>query len=221
MSGLTVQRLSDPPYLQVALDTTDLHMAMNILSRLPDSPRIIVEAGTPLIKTEGARVATELKRYAKARFVVADMKTTDTGKLEANIAFRGGADAATVAGFADTSTIEAFISECRELDIYSILDCMAVENPVKLLSRLENLPNIVNLHRGIDEERKAQHLWGSIMTIKKRHEGVRVSVAGGINKKTTEEALRWGADIVVVGRYITDSEDLERTAEELLEILER
>ncbi len=219
--GLSNQRLSEPPYLQVALDTTDLLFATKILNRLPDSPKLLIEVGTPLLKTEGARVANELKKYAKARFIVADMKTMDTGKLEANIAFRGGADAATVAGAANKETIDAFVSECKELGIYSVLDCMMVGEPPKFLAELKTMPDIVNLHRGIDGEDSRHHLWGSIMQIKKKYPGVLVSVAGGINKESTMEALRWGADIIIIGRYITDAEDPEKTAEELLRLLEK
>ena len=221
MGGLLGQKLSDPPYLQIALDTTDLHFAIRIVSKMAEDPRIIFEAGTPLIKTEGARVANELKKYTKAKFIVADMTTTDTGKLEANIAFRGGADAATVVGFADLCTIDAFVSECKELGIFSIVDCMDVEDPIKLISSLKALPDIVNLHRGIDEEHKKQHLLSSVLALKKKFPGILVSVAGGIDLDSAKEALRWGADIIVVGRYITDSEDMEKTIQELLKLLEK
>ncbi|MFH0817918.1 MAG: orotidine 5'-phosphate decarboxylase / HUMPS family protein [Candidatus Micrarchaeota archaeon] len=221
LGGPSNQKLSEPPYLQVALDTTDLHYANKVLNQLPDSPKLIIEVGTPLIKTEGARVANELKKYTKARFVVADMKTMDTGKLEANIAFRGGADAASVSGCANIETIDAFIGECKELGIYSVLDCVMVSEPPKFISGLKAMPDIVNLHRGIDGETNRHHLWGSIMALKKKYPGVLVSVAGGINKETTVEALRWGADIIIVGRYITDSEDPEKTAAELLKLMEK
>ncbi len=219
--GLNTSKLSEPPYLQVALDTTDMHFAIKVLNMLPDSPKLLIEVGTPLLKTEGARVANELKKYSNAKFVVADMKTMDTGKLEANIAFRGGADAATVSGFANLDTIDAFVSECKELGIYSVLDCMMVDDSPKFLSSLKAMPDIVNLHRGIDGEQKRHHIWGSIMAIKKKYPGVMVSVAGGINKETGVDALHWGADILVVGRYITDAEEPEKTALELLKLMEK
>jgi len=47
-------------YLQIALNGT-LNDARRIISWLPPSERILVEIGTPLLKTEGARAISEIK----------------------------------------------------------------------------------------------------------------------------------------------------------------
>ncbi|HIH78092.1 MAG TPA: bifunctional 5,6,7,8-tetrahydromethanopterin hydro-lyase/3-hexulose-6-phosphate synthase, partial [Halobacteria archaeon] len=51
--GFYVQRLWNPPYLQVALDLTDLSRVQEVIEQLPDSDHIIIELGTPLIKRYG------------------------------------------------------------------------------------------------------------------------------------------------------------------------
>ena len=43
-----------------------------------------------------------------------------------------------------------------------------------------------------------------------------VAVAGGITPDTAPEALANGADIIIVGRYITQSKDVERATREFL-----
>ena len=43
-----------------------------------------------------------------------------------------------------------------------------------------------------------------------------LAVAGGINPDTAPEALANGADIIIVGRYITQSKDAERATREFL-----
>ena len=43
-----------------------------------------------------------------------------------------------------------------------------------------------------------------------------VAVAGGITPQTAPEALANGADIIIVGRYITQSKDVERATREFL-----
>ena len=45
-----------------------------------------------------------------------------------------------------------------------------------------------------------------------------VAVAGGIVPETAKEALAEGADILIVGRYITQSKDAKRAAREFLEL---
>jgi bifunctional enzyme Fae/Hps len=219
MPGLKSTKLSDPPYLQVALDTTDLGTALKIASRLPKNQRLILEAGTPLIKAEGVKVANDLKKYSSSTFVVADMRTHGSPEIEANIAFRGGADAATVSGCARKNVIEQFVTECRGLGIYSILDCADCGRPIELLSTLKALPDIVNLH--ISENGSKQLFWAGVLLIKKKYPGIIVSACGGINRDTAEEAIRWGTDIVVVGRYITDSEDVEGSAKAILKLMEK
>jgi bifunctional enzyme Fae/Hps len=49
-------------------------------------------------------------------------------------------------------------------------------------------------------------------------EKVLIAVAGGIVPETAKEALAQGADILVVGRYITQSKDIERAARDFLEL---
>jgi len=45
-----------------------------------------------------------------------------------------------------------------------------------------------------------------------------IAVAGGIVPTTAKEALENGADIIIVGRYITQSKDVERAVRDLLEL---
>ncbi len=45
-----------------------------------------------------------------------------------------------------------------------------------------------------------------------------LAVAGGIIPETAREALEKDADIIVVGRYVTQSKDVKRSAREFLEL---
>jgi bifunctional enzyme Fae/Hps len=46
-----------------------------------------------------------------------------------------------------------------------------------------------------------------------------IGVAGGIDPSTTSIALKSGADILIVGRYITQAKDVKRAAREFLNLL--
>jgi bifunctional enzyme Fae/Hps len=64
------------------------------------------------------------------------------------------------------------------------------------------------------------HAWGQIPDIKALAMGkdrkLLVAVAGGIRVDTIGEALKAGADILVVGRAITRSRDIRDAAEQFL-----
>ncbi|HTX43219.1 MAG TPA: orotidine 5'-phosphate decarboxylase / HUMPS family protein, partial [Methanocella sp.] len=142
----------------------------------------------------------------------ADLKTLDTGNLEARMAADATADAVVCSGLAPLETIEKFVEEAHKVGIYSIIDMLNVENPAKVVESLKHKPDIVELHRGIDTEgQKAEHAWGNIAGIKKAAGGRKllVAVAGGVKVENVETAIKGGADILVVGRAITNAKDIE------------
>jgi bifunctional enzyme Fae/Hps len=219
--GFRVPRLWMPPYVQIALDMPDIDALKKVVSQLPKSDRILFEVGTPLVKRYGMEVIREIREYAKDAFVIADLKTLDVGQVEVDLAFNETADAVVVSGLASSSTINKFIYESKRLGIYSSVDMMEVNDPLGVLKGLDDPPDIVILHRGIDEESKGKTRWQIIQDIKNELPGTKIlfSVAGGIREETAKEALKKGADILIVGRYITQSKDVEKAARGLLNLV--
>ncbi|HDH40890.1 MAG TPA: bifunctional 5,6,7,8-tetrahydromethanopterin hydro-lyase/3-hexulose-6-phosphate synthase [Candidatus Altiarchaeales archaeon] len=211
--GFRVPRLPkwNRPYLQIALDIPDLERTKKIIREIPKSDKIILEAGTPLIKRYGTKVINELREVAKSDFIIADLKTLDVGQVEVDLAFDDGADAVVASGLATVEVIDKFIYEAKRLGIYAILDMMNVKDPVKRLKSLKELPHIVILHRAIDSEKREKHRFGLIRDIKKEFPDLYVAVAGGIEPETVPLALKEGVDIIIVGRFITQSKDIERS----------
>jgi len=219
--GFKVQRLWDPPYLQVALDLVDLNKVASVLKELPENDHLIIEAGTPLVKKFGLAVISEIRKYKPNAFIIADLKILDTGNLEARMAGDATADAVVISGLAPLSTMEKAITEAKKVGIYSIIDMLNVQSPTKVIASLKVKPDIVELHRAIDVEETA-HAWGDIPAIKKAAGGkLLVATAGGIRTNVVKDALKAGADILVVGRAITASKDVGHAADEFLEQLNR
>jgi bifunctional enzyme Fae/Hps len=216
--GFQVPRLWRPPYLQIALDIPSVERVKKIIGELPESDRIILEVGTPLLKKYGVNVIRDLRKVAKDMFIVADLKTLDVGKVEVDLAFEETADAVVVAGLAATGTIDKFIKEAKRLAIYPVVDMMNVDDPVGKLQSLKSLPDVVILHRGIDVESTGGTRWDVIKKMRQtfKEKKFLVAVAGGITPETAPEALANGADIIIVGRYITQSKDVERAVREFL-----
>jgi bifunctional enzyme Fae/Hps len=217
--GFKVPRLWRPPYLQISLDNPDLERAKKILSQLPGSDRIIIEVGTPLIKRYGAKVINDLRQVAKDTFMVADLKTLDVGKVEADLAYDETADAVVASGLAPGETIDAFVHEAKRLGIYAAVDMMNVDDILKKLKSFKEFPDIVILHRGIDQETGREHGLDIIPEIRSTYKDKKflIAVAGGIVPETAKEALKKGADIIIVGRYVTQSKDVERAVRDFLE----
>jgi bifunctional enzyme Fae/Hps len=203
------------------MDLVDMGKVAEVLKCVPQNDHVIIEAGTPLIKKFGLGVIGEIRKLRPNAFIIADMKILDTGNLEARMAADATADAVVISGLAPTSTIEKAIIEAKKVGIYSVIDMLNVQNPVKVVQNLKVKPDIVELHRAIDVEETA-HAWGDIPALKKAAGGkLLVATAGGIRVNVVKDALKAGADILVVGRAITASKDVSHAADEFLEQLDR
>ncbi len=218
--GFKVPRLWRPPYLQISLDNPSLENAKKILAQIPGSDRIIIEAGTPLIKRYGTRVINDLRLVNKDFFMVADLKTLDVGKVEADIAYEDTADSVVASGLAPPETLDAFVHEAKRMGIYAFIDMLNVEDIMGKLKSLKEFPDVIILHRGIDQETGRSSGLERIAMIRQAFpdKKVLIAVAGGIVPETAKEALEKGADILIVGRYITQSKDIERSVRDFLEL---
>jgi len=215
-------RLWRPPYLQIALDNPDIERIKKIVSQVPGHDQIILEAGTPLIKRYGTDVIQQIREVGKDFFIIADLKTMDVGKVEVDLAFNATADAVVAAGVASKSTLDDFIAEAQRMGIYSFVDLMEVEHPLEKLKLLKQLPDCVIIHRAIDVEPTGApphlELIKGIREIFKDKKTL-IAVAGGIKPDTALNALKEGADILIIGRYITQSRDVKTAVREFFDCL--
>jgi bifunctional enzyme Fae/Hps len=214
--GFKISRLWNPPYLQVALDNPNLPVILDIVKQIPKSDHVILEAGTPLIKRYGVDVISKLREVRPDAFIVADLKTLDTGNLEARMVADATADAIVVSALAPIATINKVVDEAHKTGIYAVMDTLNCDDPVAVLEKLDVYPDVVELHRAIDIEGTA-HAWGSIEGIKALSPKILVAVAGGVRIDTIPDALAAGADILVVGRAITNAKDVRQVAEKFIE----
>lgn len=235
VAGMRVPRLWRPPYIQVALDAPEMSHQIKVVKDLPKSDRIILEAGTPFLKKYGMEAIKQIREIAPEKFIVADLKTLDVGKLEVDFAFDATADAVVASGLASVSSIDKFILEAQRLGIYGWVDTMELDNPVEKLKKLKEIPDVVILHRAIDAEAAAagtndaqKAAWQNIPKIKELYKGkklasgrdrVLVAVAGGIDHTSAKYAIEMGADILIVGRYLTSSKDIKNAMRNLLNAL--
>ena len=225
--GFRVQKLWSPPYLQVALDLDSKEAMAKILNDLPDKERVLIEAGTPLVKKFGVGVVEDIRALRPSAFIIADLKTLDVGRVEIKMAADATADAVAISGLGTIESIKKAIHETQKQGIYAILDMMNVSDFEDKLSQLPDdlKPDIVLLHRNVDLEtykaEKGEDVsemteWGNIKKIKEILGGGLIAVAGGITPDNVEEAIDKGADVIIAGRYIIGSRDVRRSAQDFL-----
>jgi len=238
VAGIRVPRLWRPPYIQVALDHPALEKQIKVVKQLPKSDRIILEVGTPFLKKYGVESIKQIREVAREKFIVADLKTLDVGKLEVDFAFDATADGVVASGLAATSSLDKFIMEAQRLGIHAFVDTMEVQNPIEKLSSLKQIPDVVIIHRGIDVEQSAagdkspdaqqRQRWALVPKIKELYasqkkasgrDRVLVAVAGGIEPSSAAYALEKGADILIVGRFIASAKDVEFAMRRILNVL--
>lgn len=186
-------------YLQVALNGS-WEDARQILRQLPNSDRILIEAGTPFIKRYGINKIIDIRALRPTAYIVADLKTVDMGEREANMAADAGANAIIGLGIAPIETNNALSATCAKRGIDMFLDLMNVEQPLVVLKQLEKLPKVVLLHRGVDEtenDRAKTIPYFQINQIKGAYK-MMVAVAGADLEHDVKSAVFNGADIVVL-----------------------
>jgi 3-hexulose-6-phosphate synthase/6-phospho-3-hexuloisomerase len=161
-----------------------------------------IEAGTPLIKSEGMNAVRELRKAFPKLEIVADMKTMDTGAYETEMACKAGASVVMILAAADDGTIEESVKAARKYGAKLSVDLIGVADPVKRAKECEQLgADLINMHIGIDQQMKGR---SPLDTLRKVAKAVRIpiQVAGGLNTETVADAVRAGASVVIVGGAI-------------------
>ncbi len=193
------------PVLQVALDFENLSRALAAAREAVDGGADWVEAGTPLIKSEGLDAVRELKKAFPDRRIVADMKVMDTGAFEVEIAAKAGADLVTVLGAADDGTIAEAVRGGELYGAEVVVDLLGVADPLERSRKAAELgAAAVCWHLGIDMQMTARTPFERLAELA-RASPIPVAVAGGLTSETVAEATRAGAQILVVGGAITKS----------------
>ena len=188
-------------YLQIALNRP-LDESILMLQLIPQDERILIEVGTPLLKISGAESIRMFRNIlGKNRYIVADIKCMDRGATEVDICATAGANAATCLALAPIETIDKFIKKCKEYNIDSMVDMLNVKFPFEILQKLRQKPNVIILHRGVDEryQKEIPEIpYDQITRIKSTYNNILISIAGGEDFRDVRRTFFNGADIAIV-----------------------
>jgi 3-hexulose-6-phosphate synthase/6-phospho-3-hexuloisomerase len=197
------------PVLQVALDLLELDRALVIAKESVLGGADWIEAGTPLIKSEGMAAVRALAKQFPDRTIVADMKVADTGAMEVEMAAKAGATVVCLLGDADDAVISDAVRAASAFGVRLMADLINTRDPVTRAKELETLGiDIIVAHVGIDQQMVGKSSI-DLLSLLAGNLSVPVAVAGGLDCGTAAEAVRSGGDIVIVGGWITRSADVK------------
>jgi 3-hexulose-6-phosphate synthase/6-phospho-3-hexuloisomerase len=212
--------LSMRPTLQLALDFVDLKRALKNAQAGVAGGVDWIEAGTPLIKSEGLQAVRELRRLFPQNTIVADMKIMDTGRVEVEAAAKAGADVVDVLGAASDATIRECIQAGKNYGAKIVVDMIAVEDVVSRAHLVQELgADYVTIHCAVDEQMEGKDPFTTLRRVSETV-SIPVAVAGGINSETAAQAAASGAAIVIVGGAINKALDPERAARDIRRALD-
>ncbi len=210
----------DRPVLQVALDFENLSRALQAAKEAVEGGADWIEAGTPLLKSEGLDAVRELKKAFPGHRIVADMKVMDTGAFEVEIAAKAGADLVTVLGASDDETIADAVRGGEKYGAEVVVDLLNVDDPIARARRSAELgAAAVCWHIGIDMQMTGRTPFERLAELTKASP-IPVAVAGGLNSETVAEAVRAGAKILIVGGALTKSADIQAATRRIREVIE-
>ena len=203
------------PILQLALDFVDLKRALKNAKAGIAGGVDWIEAGTPLIKSEGLQSIRELRRLFPQTTIVADMKIMDTGRVEVEAAAKAGANVVDVLGAASDATIRECIQAGKNYGASIVVDMIAVEDVLTRARFVEELgADYVTVHCAVDEQMEGKDPFEALRRVSQAL-SIPVGVAGGINSETAAQAVAAGATIVIVGGAISKAVDPEQAAREI------
>jgi 3-hexulose-6-phosphate synthase/6-phospho-3-hexuloisomerase len=206
--------------LQVALDFLELPRAMEVATAAVAGGADYLEAGTPLIKSEGLEAVRRLRAAFPAATIVADTKTMDAGRIEAEAAAKAGANVMTVCAAASETTIREAVEAGRHYGLVVAVDLLGVADPLAAAARAQECGAAwLDVHCPIDAQMTGADPLALLKQLRPATD-LTLAVAGGIHSETAAAAAAAGADVVVVGGAITKAIDPQAATADIRKALD-
>ncbi len=205
--------------VQISLDLTDISEALDTARMALRAGVDWLEAGTPLIISEGMHGVRALRREFPNVPIVADLKTMDGGWLEAKLMAEAGATHVVVMERAHAETIKVVVQAGRDFGIKIMGDNLGAPDMVAAAKRLQDLGcDYIVHHVGYDERRGIVAAGGRCPSpLDQLREvvaavGVPVQAVGGLSVEQAMRTPEFGAPLVVLGAPLTIDADAFKTA---------
>lgn len=200
--------------LILALDETDRNRAISVARAVGNSVDA-VKINYPLVLGTGTEMVTEI---SKSTHVICDFKVADipnTNRLIVEQAMRLGASGVIVHGFVGHDSVEACVNAAIGGDVFVVTEMShpgGVEFTAKIADQLVQLAKDVGA-RGIIAPATRP---GRLAEIRAMASELLILTPGvGAQGGTAGDAIKAGADYIIVGRSIYQADDPNAAAENL------
>ncbi len=192
--------------VQISLDFTSIPKALETARLAVRAGVDWLEAGTPLIISEGMNSVRTLRAEFPGVPIVADLKAMDGGGFEAQLAASAGATHVVVMERAHPETIKSMVHAAKDLGVKVMGDNLGAEDRIAAAKRLEDLGcDFVIHHIGYDERRglaamgkpypsPLDQLREVVAAVK-----IPVQAVGGLSVEQAIRTPEFGARLVVLG----------------------
>jgi 3-hexulose-6-phosphate synthase/6-phospho-3-hexuloisomerase len=219
-----MKEINHSPLLQVALDLESMDQALQLASEV--APYVdIMEAGTPLIKSEGIRVVQALKNAHPDKLICADLKIADAGYLEVRMAAKSKANIVTVLADAYNITIVETLRAAHEFKVDIMADLIMSRKPAKRLREIVDLNykdtklQYSLVHSGLDRQESRHSPLSEIDSVAHIQNRPKLAIAGGIGESEIPKLRSLPLEIIIVGGAITRAENPKDVAREIRKLI--
>ncbi len=204
--------------LQVALDFDDMSKCLQVADAIKDEVDIM-ECGTDTLVRYGMEAVRCLRDRYPDKTILCDQKIMDGGHYFGCMANDFGADIFTVLGVAADETVQGAIAAARERHAKVLVDMCSVPNYKERALQLCSWgADYICIHTPTDQQ--ATHSFHRhVGEIAELIGAQRCAIAGGIDPQKCKYLRRIQPAIVIVGSYITYSEDPLRAVKNIREAL--
>jgi 3-hexulose-6-phosphate synthase len=217
------------PVVQVSLDLTDIHEAMEMAHIAMRAGVDWLEAGTPFILAEGLHGVKALRKEFPETPIVADLKTMDGGYLEAEMMAKAGATHVVVMARSHPETIKCVVQAGKDFGAVVMGDNLGCPDMVQGARELEELGcEMVIHHIGYDERRgiaaRGERAPNPLDQLREVVDAVSVPVqaVGGLTLEQAIKSPEYGAPLVVIGAPLAiDADSFSRGAGNVEEVLRK
>jgi 3-hexulose-6-phosphate synthase/6-phospho-3-hexuloisomerase len=188
-------------YIQVSLDVPILDEAMKMAETAVHAGVDWLEAGTPLLLSQGLKAVKELKKAFPHKPVVADMKAMDGAGLESRMAIEAGADFVVIMSQAHWASVKEMVKVAHSMGAKVMADILNAPDKVDASKEMEGLGvDWIIVHTGFDERKYIEGAspLADLPEILKAVD-IPVQAAGGLSIEQSIETVAMGASALVIG----------------------
>lgn len=206
------------PIIQIALDATDNERAAYLAGCAVRAGADWLEIGNPLNKFEGVHAIDYISSRFKEKYILVDFMILAGAKRYVTAAKERGAHNVTVTALCPDITVRETIEEGKRQGIDVTVDLFNVADVVESAKKYAAMgADYIMVHFGVDQKREHPEA-SPLALLKQVNASVETPLSFAVyDAEEAEEAVKNGADVIVVGEPLLSAENPEKAMKEFID----